>query len=273
MPVSVINGLDLYWEARGAGVPVVLVHGSWTDHHSWDQVAPGLALSFQVVTYDRRGHSLSERPRGQGRVDEDVADLALLMADRHASRAHLVGNSFGASIVLKLALARPDLVASLVVHEPPLVALLADDPALPAVRQRIEAVIATLQSGSPEEGARQFVETVALGPGTWETLPPAMREAFVFNAPTWVDEMQDADAFGLDLDALSAFDRPALVTQGDQSPPFFGAIVDRIARALPRARRHTFPGAGHVPHLTHSDAFVHVAAGFIGSASAPAKSL
>ena len=36
---------------------VVLVHGSWGDHHNWDAVAPMLARSFRVLTYDRRGHS------------------------------------------------------------------------------------------------------------------------------------------------------------------------------------------------------------------------
>jgi pimeloyl-ACP methyl ester carboxylesterase len=80
---------------------------------------PGLARTFQVVTYDRRGHSRSERLATQGSVEKDVADLALLIDSQGLQPAHVVGNSFGASIALKLAAARPDLVASLAVHEPP----------------------------------------------------------------------------------------------------------------------------------------------------------
>lgn len=63
-------------------------------------------------------------------------------------------------------------------------------------------------------------------------------------------------------------DRPALISRGDQSPPFFGTIVDQIGEALPRARRHTFDGAGHVPHLTHPDDFVSVVGGFMDSVAA-----
>lgn len=265
MPVSVVNGIRLYSEWHGEGAPVVLVHGSWGDHHNWDAVVPGLARTFRILTYDRRGHSQSERLPGQGSVEEDVADLALLITAQQVAPAHIVGSSFGASIVLKLAVARPDLFASLIVHEPPLVGLLGGDPGLLAVQQRFEAIIATLQSGRTELGAQEFVETVALGPGMWEELPPGMRQTFAFNAPTWLDEMKEQGAFLLDLGRLAAFDRPALISRGDQSPPFFGTILDRIGETLPHARRHTFHGAGHVPHLTHPDDFVSIVGGFIGS--------
>jgi hypothetical protein len=66
-------------------------------------------------------------------------------------------------------------------------------------------------------GAQQFIDTVALGPGMWETLPPQMRQALVFNASTWLDEMNEQEAFVLDLGRLAAADRPALITKGDQT--------------------------------------------------------
>ena len=266
MPISRVNGVQLFWEQTGHhGVPLVLVHGSWGDHHNWDGVVPALARTFRVLTYDRRGHSQSERVTTQGSVEEDVADLAALMTSQHLTPAHVVGNSFGALIALKLAVKQPDLFASLTIHEPPLTGLLGNDPAVSAVQQRIGAVIETLQSGKTELGARQFVETVALGPGMWEKLPPEMRQTFVFNAPTWLDEMNESSAFTLDLAGLTTFTQPALITQGDQGPPFFGAILNKIVEMLPHAQRHTFRGAGHVPHLTHPDDFVTVVASFVSS--------
>jgi pimeloyl-ACP methyl ester carboxylesterase len=79
MATANVNGVQLFYELTGTGqIPVVLVHGSWGSHHTWDRVVPSLAESFQVLTYDRRGHSESERPAGQGSVREDVADLAAL---------------------------------------------------------------------------------------------------------------------------------------------------------------------------------------------------
>lgn len=269
MPISLINGVRLYLESRGeSGATVVLVHGSWGDHHNWDAVVPRLAQTFRVVTYDRRGHSQSERLPTQGSVDEDVADLAALITGSNRVPVHVVANSFGASIALKLAAAHPGLIASLTVHEPPLIGLLGNDPAVAAVQQRIGAVVQTLQSGNIESGAQQFVETVALGPGMWAQLPREMRQTFVFNAPTFLDEVNDPTASILDLDRLRAFDRPVLLSLGDQSPPFFSAILDRVAPAFPHARRYTFQGAGHVPHLTHPDDYATVVGSFMSSVTA-----
>src|SRR5574338_744446 len=116
-----VNGIRLFWEQHGdSGAPLVMVHGSWGDHHNWDAVVPELAKSFRVMTYDRRGHSQSERPAGQGSLDEDVADLAELIGSNGLAPVHVIGNSGGAIVSLKLAAFRPELLASLVVHEPPL---------------------------------------------------------------------------------------------------------------------------------------------------------
>ena len=120
MPTAIVNGVSLYWELTGnAGEPLILVHGSWDDHHGWDRIVPTLGRSFRVLTYDRRGHSRSERRGGQGSVHEDVFDLACLIEQLGLGPAHILGNSFGGVIVLRLAALRPDVFRTLLVHEPP----------------------------------------------------------------------------------------------------------------------------------------------------------
>ena len=270
MPTSAINGVQLYWELNGSGEPAVLVHGSWGDHNNWAPVVPALSGSFNLATYDRRGHSRSERPAGQGSILQDVDDLAALIEHLFAGPAHVIGNSFGAAIALNLAVRRPELIRTLFAHEPPLFGLLEGDAAvqqpLQGANQRIAAVVPLLEAGDFEAGARRFVETIAMGPGAWDQLPQAMRDMFVFNAPTWLDELQEPAWDTLDLRALSAFTAPALLSMGGESPPFFPAVVECIAAALPHARRHLFPQAGHVPHMSHSAEYVRVVTEFIGSA-------
>jgi pimeloyl-ACP methyl ester carboxylesterase len=271
MPTSPVNGVQLYWElSAGAGEPAILVHGSWGDHHNWAQVVPALSSSLSLATYDRRGHSRSERPPGQGSIHQDVADLAALIEHLFGGPAHVIGNSFGAAIALNLAVQRPELIRSLVAHEPPLFGLLegetAVQPALAAVQERIAAVVHLLQAGDFEAGARRFVETIAFGPGAWDQLPQATRDIFVFNAPTWLDELQEHGWNTLDLQRLSAFPAPALLSLGGESPPFFPLVVERVAAALPHARKHLFPQAGHVPHLSHPGEYVTVVSDFIHSA-------
>jgi pimeloyl-ACP methyl ester carboxylesterase len=268
MSSSRINGTRIYWEIAGdVGDPLVLVHGSWGDHQNWASVVPSLSRSFRVLTYDRRGHSRSERPAGQGSVRDDVIDLVSLLEELRHTPAHVVGNSFGASIVLRLAAARRELFRSLIVHEPPLFGLLKDEPktrqALAAVQERMSAVVSVLTAADWTGGARQFVETIAFGPGAWAELPQEVRETFVFNAPTWLDEVQDPDALEIDLSGLRRFAAPALLTTGDQSAPFFPLVVDRIAAAMPQATRRTYAGAGHMPHLSHPEEYVRVVTDFL----------
>ena len=68
MPFLQVNGARLHYERAGAGSPLILVHGSWVDCRVWEAVLPSLVRSFDVVIYDRRGHSRSSCPPGQGSV-------------------------------------------------------------------------------------------------------------------------------------------------------------------------------------------------------------
>lgn len=268
MTVEVVNGVRLRYEVVGSGDPLVLVHGSWGDHHNWDELAPLLGDRFEVITYDRRGHSESESPAGQGRVTDDVADLAALVEHLGHGPVHVVGNSFGGSIALRFAAQHPHLVRTLSVHEPPLIMLLADDPVaqpfLAGFGERIEGVVAMLSAGENARAAEQFVEQIALGPGQWELLPPPVRQTFVDNAGTFLDEANDPEALTIDVGTLSHYGGPALLTQGDASPPFFAMILDKVAPALAGAKRVTVAGAGHVPQMSHPKEYAEILNGFVG---------
>ena len=256
MPIDKINGVGIRYEDSGTpGSPLVLVHGSWGSHHNWDLVAPYLAESFRVVTYDRRGHSESERLPGQGSIHEDVADLAALIEHLELGPAYVAGNSWGAIITLRLAIARPELLRAIACHEPPLIALIAGDPEVGLIAEevgkRLAAVIEKLAAGDDVGGAQLFVETVAMGPGMWDKLPPHLQRSFVENGPTYLDECRDPDQQSIDLDQVRTISIPTLISRGDQSPPMFPAIVRIVSSSIPGADELLFPGAGHVPHTTH----------------------
>ncbi|HUF65269.1 MAG TPA: alpha/beta hydrolase [Gemmatimonadaceae bacterium] len=263
-----INGVELYWELTGdAGEPLVFVHGSWADHRAWDRLVPSLSRSFRVLTYDRRGHSRSERPAGQGSINEDVADLCGLLEYLGLAPANLAASSFGGAIALRAVAERPDIFRRLVVHEPPLFDLLEGDDAaraaLDEVREHMAAAAALLAGGAMEAGTRHFVETIAAGPGGWERIPPDMRQSYVFNAPTWLDETRDPGALAVDLSTLRRFPGPVRLTVGEKSPSFFRPVVDVIARNLTQADVHTFAGAGHAPHISHSGQYLEALTTFI----------
>ena len=263
MPETEANGVRLYYEIHGGGEPLVLVHGSWGDATRWRSVVPGLAESFRVLVYDRRGHSRSERPDSPGSVDEDGDDLAALLETLDLAPAHVVTNSYGGNIALRLATRRPEIFRSLSCHEPPLWSLLEGDPEAQEILQQgarsLDAVGRRIADGDHEGAARQFVEEVAFGPGAWDNeLPPEMRAILVHNAPTYLDELQDPKQLRIDEDVVSHLELSVQLTQGSESPPTFPAAIDRLIELIPHANRETIDGAGHAPQQTHPERYVEV---------------
>ena len=272
MPIARINGVDLFYERTGSGERVVLVHGSWGDHNSWQRLVPLLAPHYEVVTFDRRGHSASERPVGQGCLDEDVEDLAGLIAHLGDEPVHVVGNSLGASITLRLAAARPELLLSATGHEPPLFSLLDGGPSaaqrdLSAMTAAVKAVLVLVENGAHEEAARLFVDQIAFGPGAWDGLPAPVRHAMVGNAPTFLDEQSDPGWSSLDVTQLAMSPVLLQVSCGVETRAAFRGVVMAIADRAPSIRVVELTGAGHVPHVTHPEAFADSLLAFLGEST------
>ncbi len=267
MPLEKINDIGIFYELSGdRGEPLVLVHGSWGNHHNWDLVVSELSKSFRVLTYDRRGHSQSERPLGQGSVEDDIEDLIALINHLHLAPANIAGNSYGAGIVLKTAAKRPDLFRRMVIHEPPLFGLLKDNlsaqESLQIANIRINAVLELIADGNMEKATEEFMEKLGMGPGTWEKLPDLAKEIFIYNAPTWFDEMHDPQSLQIDTAPLSNFKKPALLSSGSESPPFFPLVIDQLMNVIPNAKRITIEGAGHVPHMSHAQKYIEIVKAF-----------
>jgi pimeloyl-ACP methyl ester carboxylesterase len=272
MATAVVNDVRLAYEISGTSeIPLVMVHGSWFSRRVWDWLVPQLTESLRVVTYDRRGHGESERPSGQGSVREDVADLAALIEHLELAPAWVLGQSFGGSITLRLAGERPDLLRGILAHEPPLFSLLAHDPAaapmLDGFAQLITAVADRIASGDHAGAAEQFVEE-GLREGLWAEFPPEVRKMMTEHAPTYLDEANDPEQVAFDLGWIRGFTRPALLTQGDQSPPPFAAVIPRLAEVLPSAEVRKFTGAGHPVHVEQPEAYADAITAFVSKHSA-----
>ena len=105
-----VDGGNLYYEVEGAGEPVVLIHGFLGNLRMWDFQAQALAGSYRVVRCDMRGFGRSTTEHVEFAY---WADVAALLEHLGVVRAHIVGQSFGGSIALDFALARPACAASL----------------------------------------------------------------------------------------------------------------------------------------------------------------
>jgi pimeloyl-ACP methyl ester carboxylesterase len=121
-----IEGVTLEVVEQGDGEPVVFVHGDLSDHRTWAAQLPAFAARYRAIAYSRRYHfPNSVIPVGvDNQMAPHVRDLRLLLGALKAVPAHLVGDSWGAFISLRLAIQESGLARSLVLAEPPVLPLL-----------------------------------------------------------------------------------------------------------------------------------------------------
>ena len=112
------NGIKTNYLEAGKGDPVVLIHGSGpgvTSYANWRLVLPALAENFRVLAPDMVGFGFSQRPTNIEYGVQTWADQVVgLMDTLGLPTAHLVGNSFGGAIALRIATQHPDRVGKLV---------------------------------------------------------------------------------------------------------------------------------------------------------------
>jgi pimeloyl-ACP methyl ester carboxylesterase len=252
-----VPGGSIPYELRGSGPLLVLVGGPVT-RAGYAGLAAALAADHTVLTADPRGFGESER-RDQGDLTPAAlaADLAALLDALGAGPARLVGCSGGAVVALTLALARPDLVAGVVAHEPPLVRLL-DDPGLLA---RVEEVRAAYRAGGAVAGTASLARLVGGAPPDGQ--PIAADPTDLPEADTGETKRDVAAFLGdllvptltTDVDPVALAAVPGLVvavgagSAGELPHRCAAALAERTGRPLV-----TFPG-GHLAASTHPAAF------------------
>lgn len=268
-----IRGTSIFTVERGEGEPLVLVHGSASDHRTWCGQLEAFASSYRTIAYSRRHHWPNDPiPDGADySMAEHVDDLAALLGELDAAPAHLVGHSYGAFVALLFAVQRPEAVRALVLAEPPVLTLFVSDPPRPLEIARLalrrpRTAAAILRFGalgaSPAAAAARRGDMVAamrllgraiLGRRFYRRLPRARLEQVRDNAIA-------AELLGSGLPPVRDEDvrrlsGPVLLLNGAESPPLFHRVADRLEDLLPRAERRRIRGASHILHEDNPASF------------------
>ena len=109
-----INGVEIAYELRGAGDPIVMIHGAQGDQSMFNGMAADFASEYRVLTFDQRGSGLSGKPDMPYSIAMLADDTAALMDHLGIARAHIIGVSMGGMIAQEFALRHPQKVRSLV---------------------------------------------------------------------------------------------------------------------------------------------------------------
>jgi 3-oxoadipate enol-lactonase len=115
MPKMLCNNINLYYQVEGEGQPLVFIHGLGSSTRDWEFQVPEFSRTYQVITFDLRGHGQSDKPPGPYSIPLFAADTASLLKALDIESAHVVGISLGGGVAFQLALDYPALVKSLVI--------------------------------------------------------------------------------------------------------------------------------------------------------------
>ncbi|MDR3652185.1 MAG: class A beta-lactamase-related serine hydrolase [Paludibacter sp.] len=111
-----IGGAMLFYEEKGQGEPLILLHAHSVDRRMWDKQFNELAKHYRVIRYDLRGYGLSSMPV-EGQDFTACEDLKKFMAVMRIDKAYLVGLSLGAMVISDFMTVHPECVKSAVLAD------------------------------------------------------------------------------------------------------------------------------------------------------------
>ena len=268
-----VNGIELEYELKGSGEPVLLmepvVPGAFLPFLS----EPALVDRYQLIRYHKRGWCGSTHTAPPLRMEDHAADAAALLDYLDIPRAHVAGHSSGGTVAMELAFERPDLVHTLALLEPSLFAV----PSAQALFERAEPSFQAYRSGDHERAVAEFLSLVS-GLDR-ETCRGVMDE----HVPGGVAKaITDADTFfGIELPALGAWEfgrgkaaaivQPVLSVLGTETERLWVDVDELLHSWFPQLQELTVTGVGHLLQMQHPQPVARGVAAFFGRHPMPSN--
>ena len=215
-----LRGHNLYsYEWENDGEAVVLLHGGLSKTSSWDYImVPPLEDEFHVFAYDRTAHGFTGDQSGSLHFDFQTLEAIAYLEDVVKEPAHLIGWSDGGNIALKVAIARPELVKSIVAI---------------GANYHFSGVMQAF--GEPEVSEDDQAEYNLISPDA----PHTLLEKTIRMHAIWKSEPT------LTLEDIATIQCPVLVLVGDDD------VIDHahtvaLYEALPLGQLAVIPGTSHI---------------------------
>ncbi len=246
MPKARVRDVNLHYDVRGAGDPIVMIMGLGASSAAWDpRLVEDLARSFSVVTFDNRGTGQSDKPDIPYSLEMFADDTAGLMDTLGLRRAHIFGVSMGGMIAQEFALRHPGRLQTLTlgcttaggahaVPPPPesLAILTAPREGVPADE--------IIRRGWPLGYTPEYIRDHR------DELEAAIPRLLEHPTPPYAFKRQLEATYTLKTwDRLPQIKAPTLVITGARDVLIPSRNSELLAQRIPGARLHLIANAGH----------------------------
>lgn len=256
----------------GSGPALLFLHGALADHRIWrahQDALPG----FFTFAYTQRWFGAGDwnaawPPFG---VETHARDLIAIVSALGRGPVHLAAWSYAGHVALHAVLQRPELFASLFIHEPGFPTWVEDPAALEAfgldAGSAYGPVFEAAGRGALEEAARHLIDASGQ-PGCFDALPPARRRIYLDNARTLPLLAQQTPPPHIGSADLARLRLPVCISQGARTRPMFALVSSAAARAIPGARLLVVEDEGHLWPEDRPRDFALAVAAFAGQSMA-----
>jgi pimeloyl-ACP methyl ester carboxylesterase len=265
------DGVRLYFEETGSGVPIVFVHEFAGDHRSWEPQVRFLSRWFRCITFNARGYPPSDVPEdvtrySQARARDDIRDV---LAHLHVERAHIIGLSMGGFATLHFGLAYPSRALSLLIVS-------CGYGANPDRQVEFQAEMEATAARIERESMAEFAKSYALGPARvqlqnkdprrWNEFATQLADHSTRGSALTMRGVQKQRPSLWSLrGSMRNMSVPTLIMAGDEDEPCLEPAL-MMKRTISTAGLAVIPRSGHAINLEDPDEFNRLAHGFITAA-------
>jgi pimeloyl-ACP methyl ester carboxylesterase len=266
MPLAAVNGVQIFYQETGHGLPLIWSHefaGSW---ESWREQVRFFSRQYRVIVYNDRGYPPSSVPDDAAAYSEEhsVEDLKQLMDALGIEQAHIGGLSMGGSITLKFGIAHPERCRSLIIagagsgttHREQF--LREREHTARVFEEQGTAAVAEFYTRGPAR-----VQLLAKDPLAWQEFHDLFLQHSARGSANTFREVQGKRKTVFEVEAeMRQMQVPALILVGDEDelclePALF------MKRTIPNAGLAVFPKSGHTINLEEPALFNAVVLDFL----------
>jgi len=261
------DGVPLYYEDRGNGEAILLIH-AWpmNAEYWWQKNTPKLAESHRVIAVDLRGHGLSGKTDEGHKLSQYARDVRHLQGMLELAEVTLVGWSMGASVILNyLTRFGTDGIRSVVFVEQSPRYLPAPDWEYPLAGGYSPEALATFNQNlrfDRSAAAKGFIRSIFSGAPPQETIDEMYAETTKTPTSAAIASMTDMTYADL-RPALEKVTVPTLLLYGEQSKLFPGDLGSWLQEQIKGSKLVMFEESGHCPFWEEPEKFNREVADFV----------
>ncbi len=253
-----INGGNLFYEIRGKGPTVVLIHDGLLHSASWAAQWEFLGKNYRVMRYDRRGFGKSDKAT---EAYSEVEDLRGLFDHLNISNATVIACSAGGALALDFCLKHPEMVERMVLVGPIVSGLSFSA----HFQERNRAAFAPLKNGDIAGTISNWINDPWLMAPQSKQAKERFSELLTANPQNLTHSGRLATAGKPAVRHLSEITVPVLIVVGESDIPDVHAHCGAIQAGIAHARRIIVRGAGHLVFLEKPDEFNKIVADFLSA--------